>query len=170
MDATDDVCGSSPPGNRGGDPFAFPDEWRTEAVLGLALGIRSDEAFDRMPILADALEEAGCDDPMILNHCRHCERHTPECWALECVISIDQEFWTDAVWVAKGQALPTPAEVEAEAAAAVRLEKVGRAFGGVQRGCVLTVVALVVGLILFQVVQKLVFGQPQTPPPTTERG
>lgn len=64
----------------------FDDEWRTKAVLALAFGIRADGAFDRMPILADALEEAGCDDLFMLNHCRYCERHTPECWVLECVL------------------------------------------------------------------------------------
>jgi hypothetical protein len=36
--------------------------WRTETVLAIARGIRLDDAFDRYPILADALEEAGCDD------------------------------------------------------------------------------------------------------------
>ncbi len=40
---------------------AFPTRWRTETVRLLADGIDADQAFDRLPILADALEEAGCD-------------------------------------------------------------------------------------------------------------
>src|SRR5262249_48139144 len=40
-------------------------------VVGqLAEGIYEDRAFDRMPVLGDALEEAGCHDAAILNHCR----------------------------------------------------------------------------------------------------
>jgi hypothetical protein len=39
-------------------------------VLRLARGIYEDRAFEQMPILADALEEAGCGEPAILGHCR----------------------------------------------------------------------------------------------------
>jgi len=48
----------------------------------LAKGIDADQAFDRMPILADALEEAGCDDPVLLWHRRACPTHSPHCWVL----------------------------------------------------------------------------------------
>jgi hypothetical protein len=44
--------------------------WRSETVVALATGIHFDNAFDRVPILADALEEAGCDDEDVLTHCR----------------------------------------------------------------------------------------------------
>jgi hypothetical protein len=44
--------------------------WLTEDVFRLAWGIRKDGAFDRLPILADALEEAGCADSAVLGHCR----------------------------------------------------------------------------------------------------
>src|SRR5437870_1659912 len=135
----DAMCTPFPP-DTPDDFHPFPDEWRTEVVLGLALGIRAEDAFDRMPILADALEEAGCDDLLLLNHCRYGEQHTPECWALESVVSNHQEFWTDAIWTAKGQPLPTPAEMEMEATATARQAKVDSAAGGVERGCVLAVV------------------------------
>ena len=69
-----------------GKEWPFDDRWRTEAVIGLALGIRGEQAFDRMPILADALEEAGCDDRVILDHCRGCERHVMGCWVVETVL------------------------------------------------------------------------------------
>jgi hypothetical protein len=44
--------------------------WLTTDVRLLARGIAADRAFDRLPILADALEEAGCTDAAVLNHCR----------------------------------------------------------------------------------------------------
>ena len=63
----------------------FNPTWRTETVKALALGIMVDYAFDRFPILADALEEAGCTDPIVLRHCRECSRHEHSCWVLTCV-------------------------------------------------------------------------------------
>src|SRR5579871_659937 len=42
----------------------------TPEVVALAQTIYDTYAFDRLPVLADALEEAGCDNPEILNHCR----------------------------------------------------------------------------------------------------
>src|SRR5262249_17229408 len=41
-------------------PVALDPAWRTTSVLGLADAVNADRAFDRLPILADALEEAGC--------------------------------------------------------------------------------------------------------------
>jgi hypothetical protein len=45
-------------------------EWRTSAVMGLAEAVAADGTLDRLPILADALEEAGCGQPAILTHLR----------------------------------------------------------------------------------------------------
>src|SRR5262249_31778390 len=50
-------------------------------------GIAQEAAFDRMPILADALEDAGCDNSIILDHCRHAENHEPACWVLALILS-----------------------------------------------------------------------------------
>jgi hypothetical protein len=44
--------------------------WLTSTVVALANGIRDEKAFDRMPILADALQDAWCDNDEILKHCR----------------------------------------------------------------------------------------------------
>ena len=63
-------------------PGDFRPEWRSEVVVGLARGILEDAAFERMPILADALEEAGCTDEALLRHCRDPIPHDAQCWAL----------------------------------------------------------------------------------------
>ena len=44
--------------------------WLTPTVRDLAAAVAQDEDFDRLPILADALEDAGCTDDLILGHCR----------------------------------------------------------------------------------------------------
>ena len=51
-------------------PTILNPSWLTSTVLSLANGIYSEKAFDRMPILADALQDAGCDNEYVLNHCR----------------------------------------------------------------------------------------------------
>ena len=48
--------------------------------------IYQERAFERLPILADALEEAGCDDPDILSHLRGPGPHVRGCWALDLVL------------------------------------------------------------------------------------
>jgi hypothetical protein len=52
--------------------------WNDGTIPKLAQAIYDKRAFDRMPILADALEEAGCHNVEILNHCRGKER-CPSC-------------------------------------------------------------------------------------------
>jgi hypothetical protein len=47
--------------------------WLTATVVGIARGIAADRAFDRLPVLGDALEEAGCTDPAVLGYCRAAE-------------------------------------------------------------------------------------------------
>jgi hypothetical protein len=43
-------------------------------------------AFDRMPILADALQDAGCDNEDVLNHCRGSGPHVRGCWVVDLVL------------------------------------------------------------------------------------
>jgi hypothetical protein len=69
-------------------PGTFPrGEWRSEDVMLLARGIEQDGAFDRLPVLADALEEAGCDDRVVLDHCRGPGPHGRGCWVVDLVLS-----------------------------------------------------------------------------------
>jgi hypothetical protein len=75
-----------------GNPFrsvGFDPRWRSETVGALATGIYADRAFDRLPILADALEEAGCDVAEILDHCRRCDGHHRGCWVMKLVLDRD---------------------------------------------------------------------------------
>jgi hypothetical protein len=60
--------------------------WRTSTSLALAQGIYTDRAFDRLPILADALEDAGCDNADILNHCRQPGEHVRGCWVVDLIL------------------------------------------------------------------------------------
>jgi hypothetical protein len=60
--------------------------WQGATIPKLAQSIYEERAFDRLPILADALEEAGCTDPAILNHCRQPGVHVRGCWAVDLLI------------------------------------------------------------------------------------
>ncbi len=51
----------------------------------MAAEIASSERLAELPALADALAEAGCDDPALLGHLRQA-RHWPACWALRSVL------------------------------------------------------------------------------------
>jgi hypothetical protein len=68
-------------------PVTINPSWLTPTVLALATGIYADKAFDRMPILADALQEAGCDNGELLNHCRESGEHVRGCWVIDIILS-----------------------------------------------------------------------------------
>jgi hypothetical protein len=75
-----------------GDPFLptpFDPSWLAwdgGAIRNLARGIYEERAFDRLPILGDALEEAGCDSGDILGHCRQPGEHARGCWLLDLLL------------------------------------------------------------------------------------
>jgi hypothetical protein len=72
-----------------GNPFrtvAFDPSWRTSAVVGLARATYDDRAFDQLPILADALQEAGCEDAEVLGHCRSSGWHVRGCWVVDLLL------------------------------------------------------------------------------------
>lgn len=73
-----------------GSPFAskdFDPSWLTSTVLTLARGIYADRAFDRLPILADALQDADCSNDDLLSHLRGPGHHWLGCWALDLVLA-----------------------------------------------------------------------------------
>jgi hypothetical protein len=60
--------------------------WISSTVFSLAAAIYEQRVFDRMPILGDALEEAGCDHADILDHCRQAGEHVLGCWVVDLVL------------------------------------------------------------------------------------
>ncbi len=72
-----------------GNPFrsvAFDPAWGTDTALSLAKHIYESRDFSAMPILADALQDAGCDNDDILTHCRGNGPHVRGCWVLDLVL------------------------------------------------------------------------------------
>lgn len=67
-------------------PITIDPVWLTSSVVTLAQAIYDDRAFDRMPHLADALEEAGCTNEDILNHCRQPGEHVRGCWLVDLIL------------------------------------------------------------------------------------
>jgi hypothetical protein len=63
--------------------------WNGGTVADLAQSIESERAFDRLPILADALEDAGCTNPDILEHLRNPGPHVRGCWAVDLCLNLD---------------------------------------------------------------------------------
>lgn len=67
-------------------PVTFAPEWRTDTVRALAAGMYESRDFVAMPILADALQDAGCDADDILDHCRGPGPHVRGCWVVDLVL------------------------------------------------------------------------------------
>lgn len=67
-------------------PVAIDPSWQTPAVTGLAQSIYDQRRFEDMPLLADALEEAGCTNDEILEHCRGPGEHVRGCWVVDLVL------------------------------------------------------------------------------------
>jgi len=64
-------------------PVSVEPFWRTLTVISLAEGIYAERDFGRMPILGDALQDAGCEDADILNHLRGPGPHVRGCWLID---------------------------------------------------------------------------------------
>jgi hypothetical protein len=67
-------------------PVAFDPAWRTSTVVALAQQMYDSRDFGLMPILGDALEDAGCDSADILDHCRGDGPHVRGCWVVDLVL------------------------------------------------------------------------------------
>ena len=80
-DVAREVLGPSP------EPVAFDPAWRTDTAIALAHTMYEAREFSGMPILADALQDAGCDNEDVLNHCRDTKQvHVRGCWVLDLVL------------------------------------------------------------------------------------
>jgi hypothetical protein len=60
--------------------------WRDGLVPRMAAAIHHERRFQDLPILADALEDAGCQDPAVLAHCRTPGPHTRGCWVIDALL------------------------------------------------------------------------------------
>jgi hypothetical protein len=60
--------------------------WKTRDVTSLATVMYEQGAFDRMPRLTDALLDAECDEPDILNHCLSSSGHVRGCWLIDLLL------------------------------------------------------------------------------------
>jgi hypothetical protein len=73
-----------------GNPFRkvrFDAKWRTETAVALAQQFYERGEAASLPILADALEEAGCDEPAVLAHARDIHQpHVRGCWVVDLVL------------------------------------------------------------------------------------
>ncbi len=78
----DEVCGN-PFRPR---PVVADRSWLTADVLALARGMYASGDFSAVPILADALQDAGCDSAEVLDHCRRPGEHVRGCWAVDLVL------------------------------------------------------------------------------------
>jgi hypothetical protein len=64
-------------------PVRFRSEWQDRNVVSIARGMYESRDFSPMPVLADALQDAGCEEPAVLDHCRGPGPHFRGCWVLE---------------------------------------------------------------------------------------
>jgi hypothetical protein len=60
--------------------------WSEGTVPRLAQSIYEDRRWEALPILGDALEDAGCDEPAVLAHCRHRGPHARGCHVLDLIL------------------------------------------------------------------------------------
>ena len=83
------------------DPRSSPDSFSND-IAGFHQGLKdigfvenenvaieyawSHDQFDRLPILADALEESGSTDQTILDHCRGPGPHVRGCWVVDLLL------------------------------------------------------------------------------------
>jgi hypothetical protein len=67
-------------------PVAIDPIWHTPQALALARTAYEERRFEDLPLLADALEEAGCTDAAILAHLRGPGPHVRGCWVVDLVL------------------------------------------------------------------------------------
>ena len=71
-------------------PVVFSPGWRTNTTVALARQMYEVRDFFAMPILADALEDVGCDSEDVLQHCRGPDPHVRGCWVVDLLLAKDE--------------------------------------------------------------------------------
>ncbi len=64
--------------------------WGGGVIPNLAQAVYDEQAFGRLPVLADALADAGCDNAELIAHCRGPGPHVRGCWAVDLILSKDR--------------------------------------------------------------------------------
>jgi hypothetical protein len=67
-------------------PVGVDPAWLTPPVVSLARQAYDTGDFAALPVLGDALEEAGCADEAVLGHCRGAGPHARGCWVVDLVL------------------------------------------------------------------------------------
>lgn len=83
--------------------------WNDGTVVRIAQSIYDEKAFDRMPILADALTDAGCDNADILNHCRSDSPHVRGCWVVDLLLGKEMTTLTELAAKLSNSGVPNEA-------------------------------------------------------------
>src|SRR5262249_27908265 len=76
-----------------GNPFRpvnVDPRWLTSTVVDLARTAYENRTFELLPVLADALQDAGCEDQHILTHCRQVREHVRGCWVVDLLLGKSQ--------------------------------------------------------------------------------
>src|SRR5262245_50962282 len=68
-------------------PVAIGQGLRTAEVLALAASIYDDRSWNDMPVLGDALQEAGCTDAEVQAHCHGPVFHARGCWLVDLLLN-----------------------------------------------------------------------------------
>ncbi len=61
-------------------------QWRTSTAVAITARMYESRDFGPMPILGDALQDAGCEDAAVLDHCRGPGPHVRGCWVVDLVL------------------------------------------------------------------------------------
>jgi hypothetical protein len=67
-------------------PVTADPAWLTSTVVALTRQMYDSGDFSAMPILADALQDAGCENADILGHCRGDGPHARGCWVVDLIL------------------------------------------------------------------------------------
>jgi hypothetical protein len=73
-----------------GNPFrsvVVSPDWLTSNVVSLALTIYDARSFELLPVLGDALLDAGCSNDELLDHCRGPNDHVRGCWLIDLLLT-----------------------------------------------------------------------------------